>query len=152
MIANLTGCKPKIRVEAEELRVRLPQGAAHELSPAQVGLPDSAGRRRVKGLHQQNVAVLASISPDYYTRQERGRRQASEPVLDTLARVLRLHNGERASMFELSGRDAARPSRRTTQKVQPQLQRPLDDLSTTPAVVPAEPGTPSHDRPCVLAS
>ncbi|MGW1757793.1 helix-turn-helix domain-containing protein [Streptomyces mirabilis] len=107
-----------------------------ELSPAQVGLPDAAGgRRRVKGLRREEVALLASISPDYYTRLEQGRRQASEPVLDTLARVLRLNDGERAYMFELSGRDAARPRRRTTQKVQPELRRLLDDLSTTPAVV-----------------
>ncbi|MEU4657837.1 helix-turn-helix domain-containing protein [Streptomyces sp. NPDC023723] len=106
-----------------------------ELSPAEAGLPDSAGRRRVKGLRREEVALLASISPDYYTRLEQGRRQASEPVLDTLACVLRLDDGERAYMFELSGRDAARPRRRNTQKVQPQLQRLLDDLPTTPAVV-----------------
>ncbi|MBI0376974.1 helix-turn-helix domain-containing protein [Streptomyces albiflaviniger] len=106
-----------------------------ELSPAQVGLPDSAGRRRVKGLRREEVALLASISSDYYTRLEQGRRQASEPVLDTLARVLRLDDGERAYLFELSGRDAARPRRRTAQKVHPQLRRLLDDLATTPAVV-----------------
>jgi hypothetical protein len=58
-----------------------------ELSPAEVGLPDSAGRRRVKGLRREEVALLASISPDYYTRLEQGRRQASEPVLDTSSRV-----------------------------------------------------------------
>lgn len=81
------------------------------------------------------MASLASISPDYYTRLEQGRRQASEPVLDALARVLRLDDGERAYLFELSGRDAARPRRRTSQKVQPPLRRLLDDLSTTPAVV-----------------
>ncbi|MGV9910539.1 helix-turn-helix domain-containing protein [Streptomyces tendae] len=106
-----------------------------ELSPAEVGLPDARGRRRVKGLRREEVASLASISPDYYTRLEQGRRQASEPVLDALARVLRLDDGERAYLFELSGRDAARPRRRTSQKVQPQLRRLLDDLSTTPAVV-----------------
>ncbi|GAA5088441.1 transcriptional regulator with XRE-family HTH domain [Thermocatellispora tengchongensis] len=106
-----------------------------QLSPADVGLPDTAGRRRVQGLRREEVALLASISPDYYMRLEQGRRHASEPVLDTLARVLRLDDGERAYMFELSGRDAARPRRRATQKVQPQLQRLLDDLSTTPAVV-----------------
>ncbi|MEU8876019.1 helix-turn-helix domain-containing protein [Streptomyces javensis] len=106
-----------------------------ELSPAQVGLPDSTGRRRVKGLRREEVALLASISTDYYTRLEQGRRQASEPVLDTLARVLRFDDGERAYMFELSGRDAARPRRRTAQKVHPQLRRLLDDLATTPAVV-----------------
>lgn len=105
-----------------------------ELGPAQVGLVP-AGRRRVKGLRREEVALLASISPDYYTRLEQGRRQASETVLDTLARVLRLDDGERAYLFELSGKDAARPRRGTTQKVQPQLRRLLDDLSTTPAVV-----------------
>ncbi|CAM5735136.1 Helix-turn-helix domain-containing protein OS=Streptomyces tendae OX=1932 GN=GUR47_24515 PE=4 SV=1 [Streptomyces tendae] len=56
-------------------------------------------------------------------------------MLDTLARVLRLDDGERAYMSELSGRDAARPRRRTPQRVRPQLQRLLADLSTTPAVV-----------------
>ncbi|MFF0510067.1 helix-turn-helix domain-containing protein [Streptomyces sp. NPDC004250] len=106
-----------------------------ELSPAQVGLPESASRRRVEGLRREEVALLASISPDYYTRLEQGRRQASEPVLDTLARVLRLDDGERAYLFELSGRGAARPRRRTGQQVQPQLRRLLDDLPTTPAVV-----------------
>jgi transcriptional regulator with XRE-family HTH domain len=106
-----------------------------ELSPAEVGLPDAAGRRRVKGLRREEVALLASISPDYYTRLEQGRRQASGPVLDALARVLRLDDGERAYMFDLSGKDAARPRRRTAQKVQPQLRRLLADLPTTPAVV-----------------
>lgn len=41
----------------------------------------------------------------------------------------------RGILLELSGRDAARPRRRATQKVQPQLRRLLDDLFTTPAVV-----------------
>ncbi|MET7815625.1 helix-turn-helix domain-containing protein [Streptomyces sp. NPDC005395] len=106
-----------------------------ELSPAEAGLPGSAGRRRVKGLRREEVALLASISPDYYTRLEQGRRRASEPVLDALARVLRLDDGERAYLLELSGRDTARPRRRTSQKVRPQLRRLLDDLCTTPAVV-----------------
>ncbi|PZG23342.1 helix-turn-helix domain-containing protein [Nonomuraea aridisoli] len=106
-----------------------------ELSPETVGLPDAGGRRRVKGLRREEVAMLASISTDYYTRLEQGRRRASEPVLDTIARVLRLSDDERAYMFELSGKDAARPRRRVAQKVQPQLRRLLDDLTTTPAVV-----------------
>ncbi|MFJ8542439.1 helix-turn-helix domain-containing protein [Streptomyces sp. NPDC093586] len=106
-----------------------------ELSPAQAGLPGSSGRRRLKGLRREEVALPASISPDYYTRLEQGRRQASEPVLNALARVLRPDDDERAYLFELSGRDAARPRRRTAQRVQPQLQRLLDDLATTPAVV-----------------
>jgi transcriptional regulator with XRE-family HTH domain len=105
-----------------------------ELSPATAGLPDY-GRRRVPGLRREEVALLASISPDYYTRLEQGRRRASEPVLDALARALRLSEDERAYLFELSGKDAGRPRPLPAQRVQPQLQRLLDDLTNTPALV-----------------
>ncbi|WP_330456000.1 helix-turn-helix domain-containing protein [Streptomyces sp. NBC_00820] len=106
-----------------------------DLSPAMVGLADPGGRRRVKGLRREEVALLASISTDYYTRLEQGRRQASAEVLDSIARVLRLDEDERAYMFGLVGKDAARPRRQAPQKVQPQLRRLLDDLTTTPAMV-----------------
>ncbi|WP_243793944.1 helix-turn-helix domain-containing protein [Saccharopolyspora gloriosae] len=106
-----------------------------ELSPAAVGLPGSGGRRRVEGLRREEVAALTSISTDYYTRLEQGRRQASEPVLDALARVLRLGDDERAYLFEVSGKDAVRPRRRAGQEAQPQLRRLLADLTGTPAVV-----------------
>ncbi|SDN22596.1 helix-turn-helix domain-containing protein [Streptomyces wuyuanensis] len=106
-----------------------------ELSPAMVGLPQAEGRRRVAGLRREEVALLASISSDYYTRLEQGRRQASQAVLETLAEILRLDDDERAYMFDLAGKDASRSRRRPVQRVQPQLQRLLDDLTTTPAVV-----------------
>ncbi|MEV0697138.1 helix-turn-helix domain-containing protein [Saccharopolyspora sp. NPDC050389] len=106
-----------------------------ELSPHMVGLPDTGGSRRVKGLRREEVALLAAISTDYYTRLEQGRIQASAPVLDTIARVLHLDDDEREYMFELAGKDTSRPRRRTTQKVQPQLRWLLDDLITTPALV-----------------
>ncbi|MFF1690181.1 MULTISPECIES: helix-turn-helix domain-containing protein [unclassified Streptomyces] len=105
-----------------------------ELSPQMVGLPEG-GRRRVKGLRREEVALLASISTDYYTRLEQGRRHASQPVLDTLARVLRLDEDERKYLFELAGKDLDRPRRHVPQKVHPQLQRVLDDLTTVPAMV-----------------
>ncbi|MFJ4839701.1 helix-turn-helix domain-containing protein [Streptomyces sp. NPDC088746] len=105
-----------------------------ELSPATAGLPDD-GRRRVPGLRREEIALLASISPGYYTRLEQGRRRASEPVLDALARALRLSEDERAYLFELSGKDAGRPRRRPAQRVRPQLQRLLDDFTDTPALV-----------------
>jgi transcriptional regulator with XRE-family HTH domain len=104
------------------------------ISPAEAGLPDT-GRRRVKGLRREEVALLASISTDYYTRLEQGRRQASQPVLDGLARILRLDEDERKYLFELAGKDAARPRRQAVHKVHPQLRRLLDDLVTVPAVV-----------------
>jgi len=80
------------------------------------------------------VAALASISTDFYTRIEQGRRRASKEVLSALARVLRLSADERDYVFELSGREQ-RPGRPAPQQAQPQLRRLLDDLITTPAVV-----------------
>ncbi|MER5495617.1 helix-turn-helix transcriptional regulator [Streptomyces sp. NPDC002561] len=105
-----------------------------ELGPRAVGLPDT-GRRRVSGLRREEVAALASISTDYYTRLEQGRIQASAQVLDTLARVLCLGDDQRAYMFQVAGRLSARPARRAPRKVRPRLLRLLDDLSTIPAIV-----------------
>ncbi|MDX3776316.1 helix-turn-helix domain-containing protein [Streptomyces europaeiscabiei] len=106
-----------------------------ELSPRAVGLPETGGPRRVAGLRREEVAQLASISTDYYTRLEQGRMQASAPVLDTIARVLHLDDDERGYLFQLAGRTTIRTRRHGRQKVQPQLQRVLDDLTATPAIV-----------------
>ena len=105
------------------------------LAPRAVGLPDTGTARRVPGLRREEVAQLAAISTDYYTRLEQGRIQASAPVLASLARVLHLDDDQRDYLFGLAGKDRVRPRRRVRQKVQPQLQRLLDDLSATPAVV-----------------
>ena len=105
-----------------------------ELTPSAVGLPGAGSRRRVTGLRREEVAALASISVDFYTRIEQGRRRASTEVLDTIARVLRLSEDERAYLLELCGKEV-RPSRRPPQQAQPQLRRLLDDLATTPAVI-----------------
>ncbi|WP_436789993.1 helix-turn-helix domain-containing protein [Yinghuangia sp. YIM S10712] len=105
------------------------------LSPRMVGLPENSRTRRVPGLRREEVAQLANISTDYYMRLEQGRMQASAPLLEDLARVLRLDEDERAYLFQLAGKTTARPRRRGRQKVQPQLQRLLDDLTSTPALV-----------------
>ncbi|MEV5018090.1 helix-turn-helix domain-containing protein [Streptomyces sp. NPDC053780] len=106
-----------------------------ELSPRAVGLPDGAGPRRVRGLRREEVAGLAAISTDYYTRLEQGRMPASAPVLEAVAEVLHLDDDQRRYLFGLAGKETVRPRRRTLQKVQPQLRRVLDDLTSTPAVV-----------------
>ncbi|MGP3961001.1 helix-turn-helix domain-containing protein [Nonomuraea sp. 3N208] len=106
-----------------------------ELSPRTVGLPDSGTPRRVAGLRREEVALLAAISTDYYTRLEQGRIHPSAPVLAALARVLHLDDGQRDYAFELAGKLAGRPRRRTAQKVQPQLHRLLDDLTAIPGMV-----------------
>jgi transcriptional regulator with XRE-family HTH domain len=107
-----------------------------ELSPEQVGLPAGPGARRVRGLRREEVALLAAISTDYYTRIEQGRMQASFAVLGQLAEVLRLDDDQRAYLYELASRDdGPRPRRASRQQVSPALQRMLDDLSTSPAFV-----------------
>lgn len=110
-----------------------------ELSPSDVGLPEGGTQRRVAGLRREDVAQLAAISIDYYTRLEQGRMQPSAPVLASLARVLRLDDDQRAYMHELAG-TPAKSRRRAPQKVKPYLQRILDHLDT-PAIVM----TPTHD-------
>ncbi|MFF4121007.1 helix-turn-helix domain-containing protein [Streptomyces sp. NPDC001714] len=105
-----------------------------ELNPAELGFPETGQQRRVPGLRREEVAVLAVVSTDYYTRVEQGRLQPSAPLLAELARVLRLNEDQRAYLFDLAGRSLP-PRGSERQQVSPQLQRMLDDLTTTPAFV-----------------
>ncbi|MFI6353744.1 transcriptional regulator [Streptomyces sp. NPDC050743] len=77
----------------------------------------------------------AVFSVRWKSLRSQGRMQASTPVLDVLARVLHLDDDERGYLFQLAGKPTARARRRGRQKVQPQLQRVLDDLTATPAIV-----------------
>ncbi|MGW4567162.1 helix-turn-helix domain-containing protein [Streptomyces sp. NPDC004561] len=106
-----------------------------ELSPAAMGLSETGALRRVPGLRREEVAQLASISAQYYTRLEQGRLQASAPVLTVLARVLRLDDDQRDYLFELAGKESARPRQQKGQQVRPSLQRLLDALTDIPAMV-----------------
>lgn len=81
------------------------------------------------GLRRDEVAQLAAISTDYYTRLEQCRIHPSAPVLASLARVLRLDDDQRTYMNELAGNPAAaRSRRRAPQKVKPYMQRVLDRI------------------------
>jgi hypothetical protein len=74
------------------------------LTPEQAGIPFFGGKRRVKGLRREEVAMLAGMSTDYYTRLERGNLTGvSQSVLEGLARALRLDEAERAHLFNLAG-------------------------------------------------
>jgi len=71
------------------------------IDAASAGVVDT-GRRRVKGLRREELALLAGVSPSYYTRIEQGRdRHPSWEILDALARVLRLDDTERAYLRSL---------------------------------------------------
>ncbi|MFF2316926.1 helix-turn-helix domain-containing protein [Arthrobacter sp. NPDC058097] len=106
------------------------------LQPELIGLltgPDP--RRRVAGLRREEVAALASISPDYYTRIEQGRRSAPWSTLNTIAKVLHLDDASRDYLFELSAKNPAGSHQRRAQKVPSQMQRLLDDLTDVPAII-----------------
>jgi hypothetical protein len=116
------------------------------LTPVQAGIPFFGGKRRVKGLRREEVAMLAGVSTDYYTRLERGNLTGvSHVVLEALARALQLDEAERAHLFNLAatantsgrssgqqGGSARRSPNRTS--VRQGVQRILDTINA-PAFV-----------------
>jgi transcriptional regulator with XRE-family HTH domain len=89
---------------AEFLRSR-----RQRVNPGDVGFPTGRHRRTV-GLRREEVAVLAGVSPTWYTYLEQGRNiQPSPEVLDSLARVLRLSEDERQYMHVLAYGHRPRP-------------------------------------------
>ncbi|CAN5665244.1 helix-turn-helix transcriptional regulator [soil metagenome] len=112
---------------ADFLRIR-----REGLTPQDVGLPPGS-RRRTSGLRREEVAGLAMISTDYYTRMEQQRGpQPSADVLAALARALRLSLDERDHLFRLAGHNA--PARSpVSDRVSQATMRILDRLQDTPA-------------------
>ena len=104
------------------------------LRPGDVGLPAGV-RRRTQGLRREEVAALAVMSADYYTRLEQQRGpQPSEQMLASLARALRLSRAERDYLFQVAGHNAPASVSAATH-VAPALLRVLDRLDDTPALV-----------------
>ena len=113
-----------------------------KITPQQAGLPD-VGARRVPGLRRGEVAALAGVSIEYYSKLERGNLAGASPsVLDALARALQLDDAERAHLLHLaraadgSGR-LLRPRRRPAKQwtPRPQLQWVLDSVTAGPAII-----------------
>ncbi|WP_020674088.1 helix-turn-helix transcriptional regulator [Amycolatopsis nigrescens] len=79
------------------------------ITPAEVGLP-TGPRRRTRGLRREEVAVLAGLSPTWYTYLEQGRDIRPSPeVLDSLARVLGLSEDERRYVHLLAHGQVVNP-------------------------------------------
>jgi transcriptional regulator with XRE-family HTH domain len=102
--------------------------------PEDVGLVDN-GRRRVTELRRDELAMLAGISSEYYTRLEQGRDQhPSGQVLDALARGLNLDDDARAHLHKLANpTPLVNRSPRRLQRVRPSVQQLLDSWTETPA-------------------
>jgi transcriptional regulator with XRE-family HTH domain len=81
------------------------------ITPEQAGLPAYGHHRRVPGLRREEVASLAGVSIEYYTRLERGNASgASNSVLEAVAAVLQLDDAERAHLFDQARDRPAGPS------------------------------------------
>jgi transcriptional regulator with XRE-family HTH domain len=119
------------------------------LQPEDVGLTRGP-RRRTSGLRREEVALLASMSTDYYTRLEQQRGpQPSPPMLAAIARALRLTLVERDHLYRLAGHTPPRSDIRSDH-VGPGMQRVLDRLDT-PAMVTNDLGEVLAQNPLGLS-
>jgi transcriptional regulator with XRE-family HTH domain len=109
-----------------------------KISPQQAGVP--AGRnRRVPGLRRAEVALLAGMSVEYYSRLERGNLAGvSEEVLEALSRALELDDAERAHLHDLARAATSRATprkRAQPESIRQSLQATIDAITSAPAVI-----------------
>jgi transcriptional regulator with XRE-family HTH domain len=108
------------------------------IGPADVGLPPGLGLRRTPGLRRAELATLAGVSVEYYTRLEQGRETGPSPaVLDALARALRMDEDERAHLYTLADHAARRTVRRPapSRTVRPGIRQLMQTVRPNPAYV-----------------
>lgn len=132
------------RVEVREFLV----SRRARITPEVAGIDAVGTRRRVKGLRRDEVARLAGVSVDYYTRLERGNLSGvSDSVLDAIAGALQLDRAEHDHLYDLARAAASsRPKPKPPiSQVQPPLQFLLDAITGAPAFV-------SNNREDVLAA
>ena len=104
------------------------------LDPAALGFP--SGRRRTQGLRREEVAQRANISPTWYTWLEQGRGGApSADVLERIATGLMLTDPEREHLFMLGLGRPPEVRYKPVDGVTPRLQRVLDALKVSPAII-----------------
>ncbi|GAA3777249.1 helix-turn-helix transcriptional regulator [Streptomyces coacervatus] len=110
------------------------------VTPADVGLPEGAGLRRTPGLRREELATLAGVSIDYYTRLERGRETNPSPsVVAALASALLLEEAELLHLRELAacaargGAATERPAAAAAQTVDTGLHQLLEAMRPCPA-------------------
>lgn len=123
---------------ASEIREFLTSRRA-KVTPERAGIPRYGRHRRVAGLRREEVALLANISVEYYTRLERGNvRGVSDEVLESVSRALRLDEAEHAHLLDLVRAAGDQPRARrtsTAQLVRPSIRRLVDAIRDMPAFV-----------------
>lgn len=110
------------------------------ITPEQAGIEPIGGRRRVTGLRREEVARLAGVSVDYYTRLERGNLTGvSDSVLDSIARALELDRAEHDHLYDLARAANTsirkRPTTAAPSSVRPVMQNLLDAITGAPAFI-----------------
>ncbi|MFD2419767.1 helix-turn-helix transcriptional regulator [Amycolatopsis pigmentata] len=107
------------------------------LTPAQAGIDAFPGPRRVPGLRREELAMLAGLSTDHYSRLEQGRQSTvSESVLTALIRALRLDEAEAAHLRDLAAPTSrSRPPAPEVQRPDPGLMRLLATLHHVPVLL-----------------
>jgi transcriptional regulator with XRE-family HTH domain len=107
--------------------------------PADVGLPAGTGARRTPGLRREELAALAGVSIDYYTRLERGKETRPSPaVVDALARALLLDEEEHEFLRSLAAqaaRHAPVPPAPPSRQVRPTVRQLLEAVRPSAAYV-----------------
>ncbi|WP_083707445.1 helix-turn-helix domain-containing protein [Intrasporangium flavum] len=110
-----------------------------KITPEQAGLRRYGGLRRVPGLRREEVAILAGVSVDHYTRLEKGNLSGvSDGVLDAVAGALQLTEAERVYLFDLARAANAAGGRREpppAATVHASLHRVLDAMTGAAAFV-----------------
>jgi transcriptional regulator with XRE-family HTH domain len=133
------------RLEAREFL----QSRRARLNPRDCGLNVVGTRRRVPGLRREEVAQLAGVSVDYYTRLEKGHLEtASQAVLKALAKALQLDYAERSHLYALARLARGEVVERrcpTSRNIRPSIEWMLDAMTMCPAYI-------RNDRLDVLAS
>lgn len=112
--------------------------ARSKVDPSGAGLPADGRVRRVPGLRREEVAFLAGVSTDYYTRLEQGRRiTPSASVLAAIAGALQLDDAGRRHLTDLVGPAATARRNRvpSVQRVRPQLHQLLESFTGHPALI-----------------
>ena len=112
--------------------------ARASVDPSRMGLPADVRARRVPGLRREEVALLAGVSTDYYTRLEQGRNiNPSQAVLDAVARALDLDAAGRAHLGNLVGANSGQARERLAIMRIPRagLRQMVDALDHQPALI-----------------
>ncbi|MFF4837338.1 helix-turn-helix transcriptional regulator [Streptomyces sp. NPDC001315] len=107
------------------------------LRPEDVGITPHPTRRRVTGLRREELSMLAGVSITHYTRLEQGRAtSASDAVLESIARTLRLTDDETAHLKALARpTPASRPAPPRVEYASPSARQLLAAMTDVPALV-----------------